>query len=239
MSHITNIQFSWSKLVPNYFSLTNTLLLGTSKTENKRPAIIELYNYTKGGTDIEDQCMGNYTTKMKSRKWTMNVFCYLLDTARVNAQSVYCKVKKKNVRESNSYKFAMDLAKALITPHILRREKNPKGLQSPTLHKMALVLARDLNLPKKREAPIQIDRFESFVEKEHAKRCYMCVNALPTTGYSKLHNNLNKVQTQCGTCGKGVCKKHMINCCQTCARSFALENQDEARFHRRAETEFD
>ena len=26
---------------------TNTLLLGTSKTENKRPALIEFYNYTK------------------------------------------------------------------------------------------------------------------------------------------------------------------------------------------------
>jgi hypothetical protein len=218
---------------------SNTLLLGTSKTENKRPAIIELYNYIKGGTDIEDQCMGNYTTKMKSRKWTMNCFCYLLDTARVNGQSVYCLVKEENVRRSNSYKFAMDLAKALIIPHILRREKNPQGLQSTILHKMALVLDRNLNLPKKREAPIQIDRFESFVDREHAKRCYMCVNALPTTGYSKLHSAISKVQTQCGTCGKAICKKHMINCCQSCARSFAVENQDEARSHRRAEVEFD
>ena len=175
---------------------------------------------------------------MKSRKWTMNVLNYLLDTARVNSQSVYCKVKNENVRTSNSYRFAMDLAKALIVPHILRREKNPKGIQSPTLHKMALALGRDLNLPKKREAPIQIDRFESFVEKEHAKRCYMCVNALPSVGYSKLHSGISKVQTQCGTCGKAVCKKHMINCCQSCARSFAVENQDEAHAYRR-ETQFD
>ena len=215
------------------------MLLGTSKTENKRPAIIELYNYTKGGTDIEDQCMGNYTTKMKSKKWTLNTFCYLLDTARVNCQSIYCKVKNENVRRSNSYKYAMDLAKALIIPHVERREKDLTGIHSTTKHKMALVLGRDLKLSKKREAPIQIDKFESFVDKEHAKRCYMCVNALPSTGYTKQHKLISKIQTQCGTCGKAVCKKHMINCCQSCARSFAVENQEEAQAHRQAEVFFD
>jgi hypothetical protein len=223
----------------NFQSHTNTLLLGTSKTENKRPAIIELYNYIKGGTDIEDQCMGNYSTKMKSNKWTMNTFCYLLDTARVNSQSIYYKVKNESVRNSNSYKYAMDLAKALITPHIERREKDLTGIQSTILHKMALVLGRDLKLTKKREAPIQVDRFESFVDKEHAKRCYMCLNALPSTGYSKLQRNMTRVQTQCGTCGKAVCKKHMINCCQPCARSFAVENQEEAQANRQAEVFFD
>ena len=216
------------------------MLLGTSKTENKRPAIIELYNYIKGGTDIEDQCMGNYTTKMKSKKWTLNTFCYLLDTARVNCQSIYCKVKKENVRNSNSYKYAMDLAKALIKPHVERREKDLTGLHSPELHKMALVLGRDLNITKKREAPIQIDRFESFVDKADAKRCYMCVNALPSgTGYKKLQSNMTRVQTQCGTCGKAVCKKHMINCCHPCARSFAVENQEKAQAHKQAEAFFD
>ena len=60
----------------------------------------------------------------------------------------------------------MDLAKALIIPHVERREKDLNGLHTTTKHKMALVLGRDLKVSKKREAPIQIDKFESFVDNE-------------------------------------------------------------------------
>ena len=179
---------------------------------------------SKGGTDIEDQCMGNYTTKMKCKRWPLVAFCYLLDAARVNSQSIYFKVKKENVRNSDSYKYGMKLVKALITPHIERREKNIIGLQTPIQHKMSLVLGRDLITPKKREAPIQIDNFESFVDNEHKRRCYMCVSALPSEGYTKAMNLIAKNQTQCGTCGKAVCRKHLINVCQPCARSFSVEN---------------
>ena len=41
----------------------------------KKPAIIKLYDFTKGGTDICDQCIENFTVKVKN-------------TARVNAQTV-------------------------------------------------------------------------------------------------------------------------------------------------------
>ena len=178
----------------------------------------------KGGTDIEDQCMGNYTVKMKCKRWPMVALAYLLDAARVNSQSIYFKVKKENVRNSDSYKYGMDLVKALITPHIERREKNIIGLQTPIQYKMSLVLGRDLKTQQKREAPIQIDNFESFVDNEHKRRCYMCVGALPTEGYTKAMNSIAKNQTQCGTCGKAVCRKHLINVCQPCAKSFTIEN---------------
>ena len=189
----------------------------------------------KGGTDIEDQCMGNYTVKMKCKRWPMVALAYLLDAARVNSQSIYFKVRKENVRNSDSYKYGMDLVKALITPHIERREKNVTSLQTPTQHKMSLVLGRDLKTQKKREAPIQIDNFESFVDNEHKRRCYLCVGALPTEGYTKAMNSIAKNQTQCGTCGKAVCRKHLINVCQPCAKSFTIENCDP----KKAECDFD
>ena len=184
----------------------------------------------KGGTDIEDQCMGNYTTKMKSKRWPMTAFCFMLDTARVNSQSIWVLANDENgdVRKSNSYKFGMDLVKALIIPHIERRERREQDhqrLQKSTLYKMSLILGRDVKIRKKREAPVQIENFESFVDKQDAKRCYMCRNALPTVGYTKAFNSLSKLQTQCTTCGKAVCRKHLMNVCQPCARSFAVENQ--------------
>ena len=196
----------------------------------------------KGGTDIEDQCMGNYTTKMKSKRWPMTAFCFLLDTARVNSQSIWVLAndEEADVRKSNSYKFGMDLVKALIIPHIERRERDhSKNLQRTTLYKMSLTLDRELRIGKKREAPIQIERFESFVDKQDAKRCYMCMNALPKEGYCKAANSLAKPQTQCTTCGKAVCRKHLVNICQPCARSFALENQVDPEEHRRTEVLFD
>ena len=186
----------------------------------------------KGGTDIEDLCMQNYTTKMKSRRWPMNAFCFILDAARCNSQSIYCKVMEKDVRQSNSYKFGMDLAKALIIPHIERREKDLSGLQNSTQHKMSLVLGRELRTAKKREAPIQIDQFESFVDKTERKRCYMCINALPSEGYQKAKQNISYSQTQCGTCGKAVCRKHLINVCQTCGRSFSTQTQEDPEVYR-------
>ena len=53
-------------------------LLGVTTDENKRkPAILKLYDFTKGGTDVVDQKLGTYTVKSKSRKWTLVAFSYL------------------------------------------------------------------------------------------------------------------------------------------------------------------
>ena len=62
-----------------------------------RPALYKL----KGGTDIVDQKMGTYTCKAKSSKWKMVALYYMLDTARVNAQTMLSlkmeKIPKKQI----------------------------------------------------------------------------------------------------------------------------------------------
>ncbi len=37
-------------------------IIGTTKDKQKKPAIMKVYDYTKGGTDIMDQRMSNYST---------------------------------------------------------------------------------------------------------------------------------------------------------------------------------
>lgn len=65
-------------------------ILGTTKDDGKKkPALYKLYDFTKGGADIIDQKMNTYTVKPKSNKWTIVAFSYLLDTIRVNSQTVY------------------------------------------------------------------------------------------------------------------------------------------------------
>ena len=38
----------------------------------KKSAIIKLYDFTKGETDVVDQKMGNYSVKPNSSKWTVS-----------------------------------------------------------------------------------------------------------------------------------------------------------------------
>ena len=48
---------------------TMSPLLGVTTDDNKRkPAILKLYDFTKGGTDVADQKLGTYTVKSKSRR---------------------------------------------------------------------------------------------------------------------------------------------------------------------------
>ena len=122
-----------------------------SKNDKKlRPAIINTYNFTNGGTDIQDQRMGTYTTSSKSKRFTRKVLSYLLDTARVNAQTIYYLILMKIPRESNSFDFAMDLIVELVTPLV---ESRPlKGLQDDIINKMGLFLNRIIDKTKETAA---------------------------------------------------------------------------------------
>ena len=40
--------------------------------KKKKPEIIELHDFTQGGTNVVDQKMGNYNVKPKLSKWTMS-----------------------------------------------------------------------------------------------------------------------------------------------------------------------
>ena len=42
----------------------------TKDDGKKKPAIIKLYSFTKGVTDVVDQKMGNYSVNPKLSKWT-------------------------------------------------------------------------------------------------------------------------------------------------------------------------
>ena len=54
---------------------TTKPLLGVTRDDNKnKPAQYKLYDLTKGGTDECDQRVESYSTKPKSRKWTIVAF---------------------------------------------------------------------------------------------------------------------------------------------------------------------
>ena len=55
--------------------------LATTKDDNKnKPAIYKLYDFSKDETDIIGQKMGFNSCKLKSKRWSMNAFSYVLNT---------------------------------------------------------------------------------------------------------------------------------------------------------------
>lgn len=89
-------------------------LLKVTKDDN----IIKLYGFSKGGKDIVDQKIDNYTTKEMSGRWSMVSFYYLLDTARVNASTEF---SLNNIADS---KIGWNLANKLINPFVANRPRN-------------------------------------------------------------------------------------------------------------------
>ena len=196
-------------------------ILGTTKDEKKKPAIIKVYDFTKGGTDIMDQRFGNYTTKSKTKKWTKVVFFFILDTTRVNAQTIYYLVMGIEPRLSNSFEFAMKIVRALIIPHI---ENRPLvGLTRKILNKMTMTLGRDIK-PHIPEVPKEMDNFPSQIPNKVRKRCKMCASAIDSDGHRQTSDNLNRVTTQCCTCGNAICKDHYLLLCINCAQLFTFQN---------------
>ena len=117
-------------------SIKNVVILPTTrpmhsctKDDNKsKPHIFRFYDLTKGGTDIVDQMNNYFTTRAKSLRWAMIVHFYMLDTARVNAKTIWCIKNGIDHHKLKSYNFGWDLAKTLTMPHVIRRDVNGLGL---------------------------------------------------------------------------------------------------------------
>ena len=62
--------------------------------------------------------MGTYTTKIKSNRWTLTAFCYLLDTIRVNSCRLYALANNKDPKSVNSFDYGTEMAEALVRPYV-------------------------------------------------------------------------------------------------------------------------
>jgi len=74
----------------NVMLLTTTVpIVGWTKDGGtEKPALICFYNFAMLGTDRVDQIQSWFTVRMKSKRWPMSVFSYMMDTARVNARTI-------------------------------------------------------------------------------------------------------------------------------------------------------
>ena len=144
---------------------THSPLLGITKDDDKqKPGLYKLfYDFTKGGTDIVDQKMGFYSTKSKSRRWTITALSYVLDMARVNATTIFAMNKGNDPKKQNAFSFLEKLVKQMVEPHI--RNRNINGLGWIVKEKMQLFLMdKTVGIEKRRT---------EFNEK--GERCHVCI----------------------------------------------------------------
>ena len=119
-----------------------------SRDERKKPNTICFYDKTKCGVDVADVVIGKYTTKYKTRRWTMNAFAYMLDTVRTDAHTVFKEIKY----DIRTFDFIWQLRMLLMNAHITRRLANPVWLQQIDTRRrddvvMYLLLSRDVVPP--------------------------------------------------------------------------------------------
>ena len=182
-------------------STVEPILGVTRDDQKKKPSVFKLYDFTKGGTDIVDHKIGSYTVKSKARKWTKVVFFYLLDTVRVNANTVYALVKNEIPTKSNAFQFGMELAESLVMPCIRSRSKI--GLQKSILTKIRIFTGEG-----EEDNAGDANNFQYGSTSEQRKRCSTCLDEMSGKDQKKKKDKLSKMTKCCQKCGNGICNKH-------------------------------
>ncbi|KAJ8384437.1 hypothetical protein AAFF_G00205700 [Aldrovandia affinis] len=86
------------------------------------------YNATKGGVDNLDKVTGTYSTKRMTARWPLVIFFNIIDVSAYNAFVIFAEIFPE-WNKSKLYKrhlFLEELGKALVVPHIERRQDMPR-----------------------------------------------------------------------------------------------------------------
>ena len=121
-----------------------------------------MHDFTKHGTDIINHKMGFYSVKKISGGWTIVSLAYLLNIIHVNACSVYAINNGLDPIKQSSFDFGLQLAKSLVTPQIIRRQRNE--FTSVILRKISPFM-------QEKEIIRNCDVFQYLIAIEGGKRC--------------------------------------------------------------------
>ena len=151
--------------------------------EERKPDIITFHNSTKGGVDVVDMMMDEYSVFRNSRRWPLTVFFALLNISSVNSYVLYAHNPQNKLKRR---KFIKSISLALLQDHQKRRLQNerlPKTLRT--------AVARFVSKPS------EMTPITSQPSQTKAKRCEICPRSKD-----------RKVKSVCCTCKKHVCSQH-------------------------------
>lgn len=163
-------------------------------SSSNTPEIISFYNNTKGGVDTVDQMCANYSSSRRTRRWTMAVFCRILDMSAVNGFILHQSYRKRKVMERAD--FMKGLAKQLIEPYLKLRVVNTR---LPRSLRQAIGRILGTALPEESQT-------EERLSRESRKRCQSC----PAS-------KRKKTTYLCASCRSPVCLQCTKKVCPSCA----------------------
>lgn len=111
----------------------NVLLMSSCHSSNeiyhqrddKLPQVIHEYNQEKGGTDLMDSCIEDYSVKRKTNRYPLVLFFNMIDIAIHNSYIIYCE-SNTSEKKCTKRKFMKTVALQLSEKHIKKRMNNPK-----------------------------------------------------------------------------------------------------------------
>ena len=167
-----------------------------SVDERKKTHALVFYDHTKGRVDVVDLISAKMSTRMMTRRWTLNVLAFMLDTARANAKTM---VKENTpTKPLSTFQFTYELGKSLIRSCIQRRHDN-LGLTHSLVKSICKVLGTEQTI-ERRQKPELLNK---------GQRCYLCleeINGQPDYKAKKDKLN-NKVKTVRISCKNTTCIK--------------------------------
>ena len=192
-------------------------VIGTALSDGKcEPAVMKLYNLTKKKVTNIDRQLKSYTTNSKSVRWAATAFSYILDTARINAETLFSLNNGVIPRQTSSFEFGWQVASQLIKPYIEKR--NIQHLSKTFQLQINTVLGRLLNshplsdkMPVMHSNATKLELLSSYTSSR--MNCHICTKITRLGQWS-----LSRVKRSCQFCGLGVCKHHYIHACLKCTR---------------------
>ena len=153
------------------------------------PSIVKQYSKHMGGVDLSGMLIELYTVPLKSRRWYLRLFGYVLDLCTVNSWLLYR--RETNDKKTSLKAFRGSIANALMTAG-KRTAGRPSVESSPQPQKKQRVV-----IP----IPVQDARFDNldhWSEHGHKGRCRYC-----PTGFSTI---------RCSKCNLVLCSVANRNC---------------------------
>ena len=147
--------------------------------------VLVMYDHTKGGVDVVDLISTNHSTRIKSKRWPLNAFAFILDTVQTNAKTILA----DNKSSLSNFEFIYQLGKALVLPIVQQRYEIRNGIQMAVMEKIRRVLGiAELNQLPQPEAPLT-----------YSSHCYKCVEMIVGKANYKLSRKKmnNKLKTKC------------------------------------------
>lgn len=157
------------------------------------------YNKLKGGVDILDKCLNEYSTKRKTNRWPLAFFYNIIDIAAFAAFKIYIENNPNLSKTHYRRLFLQELSEQLAMEEIQKRSTNiqimrhfgPRSGIESILGELSSFPAQHNNLPlqENRDASGRI---------KHKGNCYLCETKRST-------------RKACELCKKPVCALHAVN----------------------------